>query len=157
MKDNFKVYLSGPITGLSYSDAIGWTEYAKDVLWIKYGISGYRPLRGKFELKDETCLDAMGSTKSIVSLPKGIYRRDKYDVQSCDAMLVNLIGAKRISIGTMFEMAWADLLQKPMVLVMEPKNNLHEHIFVNESVTYRVSNLDVGIDLINLILNDDLA
>lgn len=154
MKDCYKIYLSGPITGLSYDEAIGWTDSVKNRLWIDYGIEGYRPMRGKTFLKDATNLSATGNKENILGLQRGVYRRDKFDVLSCDAMLVNLLGAKRISVGTMFEMAWAEDNNKPVVLVMEPEGNVHEHMFVNEAYTYRVDNLDDGIVLVNHILND---
>lgn len=90
-----------------------------------------------------------------MSKPHGIFKRDKYDVMSCDAMLVNLLGAKRVSIGTMFEMAWAEDHGKPIVLIMEDEGNLHEHCFVTESICYRTNNLDHGIQLIKNILLAD--
>jgi hypothetical protein len=35
--------------------------------------------------------------------------RDRFDATRCDVLLVNLLGAERVSIGTMMEVAWADL------------------------------------------------
>lgn len=155
MKNRYKVYLSGPITGLDYGAAIGWTDYAKAQLSISK-INGFRPLRGKKFLKEETeLLNAMGYPEIPVSTPKGIVHRDRYDVESCDAMLVNVLGAKSKSIGTMFEMAWAFMLHKPVVLVMEKEHNVHHHAFVEQACTYWVYDLDYGIELINLILRDD--
>lgn len=156
MKDNYKVYLSGPITGLSYDEAIGWTDDVKNTLWLNYAIEGYRPMRAKTFLKGRENLGAGGYNDNVLGRQRGVYRRDKFDVLSCDAMLVNLLGAKRVSIGTMFEMAWAEDNNKPVVLVMEPEGNVHEHMFVNEAYTYRVDNLDDAVVLINHILNDDM-
>jgi nucleoside 2-deoxyribosyltransferase len=153
----FKVYLSGPISGLDYESAVSWTTYAETQLeWdgssYKSGIVGYKPLRGKEFLKDHENLSAMGYETTPLSTAKGIFNRDRYDVMSCDAMLVNLLGAKRVSIGTMFEMAWAHAWSKPIVLVMENEGNFHEHCFVTESITYRTDNLDAGIALVKSIL-----
>ena len=151
----FKLYLSGPITGLTYNDSVEWTNYVMEVLHTS-GIAGYRPLRGKEEIfhLNEKIASVVTQKRPLVTA-KGIYGRDRYDVMSCDCVLVNLLGAKRISIGTMFEMSWCSFLQKPLVLVMEDEGNIHEHSFVHEALTHRTNNLDVGIDLVKSILLPD--
>lgn len=154
MKYNYKVYLSGPITGLTVEQAIGWTDYAKDKLWDDYSIVGYRPLRGKNNLPNEKELSAMGYEESPISTAKGIVGRDRYDVESCDVILVNLLGAKRVSIGTVFEIAWAYSLHKPIVLVMEKTGNLHHHAFITETCTYWVNDLDYALELVDFVVND---
>lgn len=154
----YKVYLSGPISGLDFETAIGWTDYAKnrlDDLSI-VEICGYRPLRGKKFLKDDKeKLSAMGYEHNPISTPQGIVGRDRYDVMSADAILVNVLGAKEKSIGTIFEVAWAFLLQKPVVLVMEKEGNCHQHAFMCQACTYWVHDLDYGIELVRQILVDD--
>lgn len=169
----YKIYLSGPITGLTYNDAIGWTDYAKEKLAynfadlddfpglkgqnVKYktGIIGYKPLRGKQYLKDVGKLEAVIDKPSTMATNKAIFGRDHYDVESCDAMLVNLLGAQRVSIGTMFEMAWAAEYRRPTVLVMEKQGNLHHHAFVLEALTHWTDNLDEGIATIKSICLPD--
>ena len=155
MKHNFKVYLSGPITGLTYSDSVEWTNYAREIL-ASSGIWGYRPLRGKEEAfhLTEKIASVVTKQRPLVT-SKGIYGRDLYDVMSCDCVLVNLLGAKKVSIGTMFEMAWTSFLLKPLVLVIEDEGNVHEHSFIHEALTHRTNNLDIGIDLVKSILLPD--
>ena len=151
----FKAYLSGPITGLSFDDAINWTDYAKKEL-AKYDINGYRPLRGKKKLLgDIKELSAQGYLHTSISNPKAIVARDSYDVFSSDCLLVNLLDAKRVSIGTCYEMAWAWQARKPIVLVMEKQGNIHDHGFVTECCSYHVETLDEGTHIVNLILNDN--
>jgi nucleoside 2-deoxyribosyltransferase len=154
MKDTWHVYLSGPISGLDYNESVAWTNEAKNILWDQYGIEGYRPLRGKHFLKDKGLIGVHGYKDAIAS-QKGVYRRDKNDVKTSDAVLVNLLGAKRISIGTMFEMAWAEDNNVPVVLVMEDEGNCCEHMFPLEAAMYRVNNLEQAIELIDHILNDN--
>lgn len=166
----FKVYLSGPITGLHYNESVAWTDYACEKLatnrillddgyWFDdpTDIVGYKPLRGKKEvLQDVGELQAVINVKNNPhSTNHAIFRRDKYDVMSCDCVLVNLLGAKRVSIGTCYEMAWADMLQKPLVLVMEETLNFHEHAFVLESATHMTTNLDEGIEVVKTLLLPD--
>lgn len=151
-----KVYLSGPITGLSYNEAVSWTDQAKNVLWDRHGIYGFRPLRGKQDgLKNIKSLSAKGHPENPVSSPKGIYGRDMYDVRSSDAILVNVLGAKIASQGTVAEITAAYCWGKPIVLVIEDEGNVMDHVFVTEPATYRVNNLEDAYKLINLLLHDD--
>jgi len=41
-----KVYLAGPIKGLTYTGATDWRDEAKDALY-DIGIAGYSPMRAK--------------------------------------------------------------------------------------------------------------
>lgn len=180
----FKVYLSGPITGLTYSDSISWTDYARNslaanhyycgqlishqyyldlILKDKAGelksiptyIEGYRPLRGKEHLDTNKVLSASLHGKHGLATNKAIVSRDSYDVLSCDVMLVNLLGAKEKSIGTVSEIAWAWLSRKPIVLVMEDTGNCHEHGFILEMCGHQTTDLDEGIHIVKKILLPD--
>ena len=86
---------------------------------------------------------------------KAIVARDSYDVRSCDIMLINLLHATEKSIGTISEIAWAWLLNKPMVLVMQEHGNCHEHAFIREMCSHQTTDLDHGISLVKLILLAD--
>lgn len=148
MKHWFKVYLSGPITGLLLEDAIDWTNYAKDVLKHD-NIIGYRPLRRTNFTGNALAVMSNQRNKECVG-------RDRYDVMSCDCMLVNVLDAKQASIGTITEIAWAYLLQKPIVLVMEDNSvNVHEHGFIQEMITHRTGDLDIGLEHVKSILLPD--
>ncbi len=50
------------------------------------------------------------------------------------------------------EIAWARAYDVPVVLVMEPEGNIHEHVILNECVTYRLSSLVDAIQLVAAIL-----
>lgn len=182
--NTYKVYLSGPITGLTYSDSIGWTDYARDSLAVNHyfhnklvshqyyleliardeginlrsvstSIEGYRPLRGKKHLDTNKPLPASLHGKHGLVTNKAIVSRDSYDVRTCDVMLVNLLGAKEKSIGTVSEIAWAWLLGKPIVLVMEDSGNCHEHGFILEMCGHQTTDLDEGIAIVKQILLPD--
>lgn len=147
----FKVYLSGPISGLTYEQSIGWTDYAKTEL-AKDGIDGYKPLRGKKFLKDVGQIGEYVSVDHWMSTPKAILERDSYDVRSSDVILVNLLGAKTRSLGTTSEIGMAYVLNKPIVLVMEKSGNCHDHPFITEPPKWWVDNLDIGISIVKSIL-----
>jgi nucleoside 2-deoxyribosyltransferase len=82
--------------------------------------------------------------------------RDRYDVMSSDVVLFNLLGTTTVSIGTCIEFGWADAFRKPVVLVMEPEGNLHDHPMVREAAGYIVPTLDEAVQVLDCILNPQL-
>lgn len=148
------VYLSGPITGLTYGNCTDWRDYAEGFLSSRE-IKGISPMRGKDYLagtgiitdgQPEVLANAMSQDQAIVT-------RDRWDTRRCDFMLCNLLGAKSVSIGTVVEIGWADAFRVPVVLVMEKTGNIHEHAFVRQLTGYRVETLDEGLHLIAAALS----
>ncbi len=155
----FQVYLAGPITGLTYDGAEDWRALAKAEL-AKYDIHGLSPLRAKDYLRGITALtaDCAGyGEMNCLSSPRGIMTRDRYDATRCDALLVNLLGAERVSIGTVMELAWADLSRIPIVVAMEPKGNVHEHAMVTEAIGFRVPSIDEALHVVKAIADHTLV
>lgn len=148
-----KVYLAGPITGCSYKGATTWREAATRYL-ARYGLTAFSPMRNKEYLggEEEIAL-SYNLPEHFMSQPKHLFNRDKNDVLTSNALLINLYGAERISIGTMFELAWAHILNIPTVVVME-LDNLHVHPFVTESASFVVPNLDMGCEVIIKLLTN---
>ena len=105
------------------------------------------PMRHKDYLLQET---AMGDTyeDQVMSSQRGIFGRDFWDSNRCDALFVNLLGAERVSIGTVLEIAWAWSARNPVVLVMEDEGNPHEHAMLRECSYFRVPTVDEGIDVL---------
>lgn len=145
------VYLAGPITGLSYGNATSWRTYAIEQLKPVFGLS---PLRGKDYLINETDIAAAGYSEHHLSTPKGITSRDRFDCQRADVVIMNLVGATRVSIGTMIELGWADSKRIPVIVVMED-GNLHDHAMVNEMASFIVPDLDEAIKLTKKILIEE--
>lgn len=104
----FKVYLAGPITGLSYDGCTEWREDVKTKLWDRSRgrIEGYSPMRSKTHLSGERAI-ADGYAGHVLSCDRGIMARDHNDVITSDLLFVNLLGAEKASIGTAMELAWA--------------------------------------------------
>ena len=140
-----RIYLSGPITGLSYREARhGWREVAAQMITnsMPGEVEILSPMRAKRHLADHHDLSPMGDPNSILSCPRGITTRDRYDTMRCDLMLVNLLGAERISIGTMIEFGWADAARVPIVCAIEPMGNLHEHAISSDLIGFRCPTLE---------------
>jgi nucleoside 2-deoxyribosyltransferase len=102
-------------------------------------------MRSKGYLSSESSLkdsyEHADGLASVLSSSKGITTRDRWDTSRCDLMIVNLLGTEKVSIGTMMEIAWADMLRKPVILVIEDEGNPHDHAMVRESIGFRVSSL----------------
>ena len=142
------VYLAGPITGLDFKGCTDWREYAAERLAPE--IEAFSPMRQKHFLARQGKLEGAYDTHPL-STAKGITTRDRYDCTSCTVILMNLLGAERVSIGTMIEVGYAAVARRPIVLVMEP-GNLHEHPMLAEEAGYRVQTLDEGIAIVRSIL-----
>lgn len=150
------MYLAGPITGLTYDGAEDWRAFAKAELGAA-GIKAVSPLRGKDYLRGIPALtaDCAGyGALNCMSSPRGIMTRDRYDATRCDALLVNLLGADRVSIGTVMEIAWADLCRTPIVVAMEASGNLHEHAMIAEAIGFRVTSLAEALHVVKAIADN---
>lgn len=126
----YYVYLCGPIKGLTYQQIHQYYEHVAKMLpsWL----IPLSPMRGYEELQDQGVLESAYTSTNPVLSPMGIVTRDFFDVSRADVILANFIGAQRVSIGSMFELAWAYQTRKPVVVAMEP-GNVHTHPFVEQA------------------------
>lgn len=176
-----KVYLAGPITGSNWNESEDWCDALKrrarkitivdtdggmkvKVAYPFEHVKFYSPLRGKDYLKNvDTIKDSYDEHK--FSTGKSIMLRDHYDVQTADAVIVNLIGATRVSIGTVMEIAWAYAYRKPVICIIEEpekqeigfaasSGNIHEHAMLNEAIWWRAKNIDEALDALNRLFNE---
>lgn len=148
------VYLAGPISGLNYKGATEWRETVIKEL-DDVGIKGLNPMRAKDYLKnmenlDKNCVEY--GHLNVMSSPKGITTRDRWDATRSDMLLVNMLGADRVSIGTVMEIAWADLSRTPIVLAME-EGNPNEHAMLESVVGFRVNTLEEAVDIVKAALS----
>lgn len=142
------VYLAGPISGLNYIGATTWRDVAVKQL-AKHSIEGLSPMRAKDYLSgiedlDKNCLEY--GAINVMSSPKGITTRDRWDTQRCDIVLANFLKAERISIGTLLELGWADSVRTPIIAVME-KGNVHEHAMVDQIISFKVETLEEALNI----------
>lgn len=157
MTRQFKVYLAGPITGHTFDDAADWREQCKTEL-AKFGIHGLSPLRAKEYLREIGVISGTGEEYAhlgSMSLPRGVTTRDRYDATRCDCLMVNLIGAERVSIGTVMEIAWADLARLPIVVAMEASGNPHEHMMLAEATGFRVPSIEEALHVVKAIADHE--
>jgi nucleoside 2-deoxyribosyltransferase len=147
------VYLAGPMEGHSYENAIKWRDKARSLL-ADVNITTHSPLRAKEFLKgyvlDREQVDHPFTT------PAGITTRDRFDIQRCDVVLMNLLpGEEKVSIGTCIEIGWADAFRKPIILVCKKDGVYDKHPMVTHMVGYKVHSLADGIEIIKGICLSD--
>lgn len=144
-----KVYLAGPVTGLTYKDAKGWRNtIAHD---LPDAIKTVSPMRGMDTLKAVGVLDSSYEHHPLTSA-RGINTRCHWDVKTCDVVFVNFLGATKPSLGTTMEVAWAHAYGTPVIMVIEEEGNPHDHAMVRECATYRVSTLEEGLEILKALV-----
>ena len=111
-------------------------------------ITPVSPMRGKEALKGEKRL---GEYTQPMCSQREIVAKDYLDVKRCDAVLADLRSFEGVSIGSMFELAWAYECRKPVVLLME-EGNVHDHPFVREACVFRARDYDEAADLLVKLL-----
>lgn len=147
------VYLAGPIAGLNYTNATHWREEAKAIL-SSSGIEAFSPMRAKDYLSAEEVLgSAPGQYEQFpMSTGSAILARDFNDCTKCDAVIMYLFGAQKVSIGSVMEVAWAHAARVPIVLVMEEQGNVHDHVLLVEACPIRVTSLKAALACVKSIL-----
>lgn len=148
------VYLAGPITGVSYKDCTDWRKQVKSM--VDDDIQTLSPMRGKqyIEERSKDGVIGMSYEEFPLSSAKGINTRDYNDVKRADAVFVNFLGAEKVSIGTVMEIAWCRAFEIPVVCVME-KDNIHQHAMLNYACGYIVETLEEGVAILEALLLPD--
>lgn len=147
-----KIYLAGGMAGITKLAADSWRDYVAERLdgihempkGPSIEVLCFNPTRGE-DTDAGAKFSATATNTSPFNTVQGIIGRDRNDVKTADLIFMNLLGAKRVSIGTTVELGWSDAWRKPLILVMEKSGNVHEHIFYQGLCTYRVETLDEGI------------
>lgn len=154
------VYLSGPITGLLYKDArCGWR---KDfVAMLEGGITVLSPMRHEghlAEMQKPMSVEALKEFEThnhhLFSHHDMIVAKDKLDIETCDVMVVNLLGATHVSQGTIWELGYAHARGKLIVVIREP-DNLHNSPFITET-SIVVRSLEDAAKIVNSLLSTGL-
>lgn len=129
------VYLAGPLTGATLDDACSWRQNVTERL-EESGFKVFTPLKG------DVYLNKTGMISDRIHPGKYfIYQRDKFYCRESGIILANFLGAKDVSIGTVCEIAWSDILDHYCVVVME-NDNIHSHAFIQNAAGFITDDLD---------------
>jgi len=146
-----KVYLAGPIAGLTYDEAVDWRERVIDAMPPE--IQCFSPMRAKHFLAGAGVLHCGSYPEHVLSTARGVMTRDHWDCRTADLILVNLLGARRVSIGTVMEIAWGYAYRVPVVVAIEPDgSNVHEHLMIAEAIGFRCATLDEAVETAKAVL-----
>ncbi len=148
------IYLAGPITGCTFDGCTEWRDLVRNT--VPKHIKTLSPMRGKAHLKAKSTGEVIKDhyKGDHMASVKGINTRDYFDVSRCDLVFVNFIGAKKVSIGTVMEIAWARAFSKPVICCME-HDNIHHHSMLDYACGYIVETLEEGLDILTNVLSDD--
>lgn len=158
----FKIYLAGGMSGLTWNEADTWRRDLAALLPEVRCLSPMRCKREKLKLREEKgnegLLGDVIEDDPLLSR-RGIFTRDFFDCTRADLVVVNLTdytGKNLISIGTIFEIAWAWQARIPLVLILpstlNKEINKHEHPFILEAADFRAENVEDAADIIKAIL-----
>lgn len=115
-------------------------------------IAVYSPLRG-IEGYEQNQILTNGKQKDI----SGIWwvERDLQDTKNCDVLVVNLLGAKQVSIGSVGEMFYGLAFGKPIIVIDDwtDDSSFHKHPFIEKAVYKVVPDLkSAKLEVENLLL-----
>ncbi len=148
-----KVYLSGPITGLTYQQArYGWRKDFQEKL--SPGITVLSPMRHEGHLAEmkQKKIAPDNLPTHLFSHPKMIVTKDFLDIDECTIMVVNLQGTKKVSQGTLIEMGYAKKAGKTMIAIVD-KENVHNSPFIPELCVVTTS-MDEAVAIVNSLLSE---
>ena len=136
-----RIYLAGPITGLTFDAANDWRA-AWTPAFVRAGHVVDSPLRHKEHLRPE------GVLTSTFDEGRPALKRDLWDIDRADVVLVNLEGAtETASIGTCCEIGYAYAFDK-FIVVVSPRG-VHNHLFINEMASIIVHDMHDAYSWIN--------
>ena len=138
-----RIYLAGPITGKSFDEVMNRYR-EKTAILVDFGYEVLSPMTAKGGLKGVNAFVSTGYSGPVAN-DHSIFERDQWMVRQADVVLADLSNATAISIGTMMELAWASLLGKHTVLVMQ-HGNVHDHAFVKEAADVRFADMENAYD-----------
>lgn len=122
------VYLAGFICGRKLKECIEWRNKLKNDKRLK-GLIFLDPFQGK----DLPTITPEGLKSSVPGAV--VFQRDFISVKNSDILVVNLdtFGDNRPPVGTLFEMAWAYLLRKPIITIAKEAHYKFHPFIANSS------------------------
>ena len=143
-----RIYLAGPMSGITVEEAQEWRDYVANELSIgsDNAIRCFSPLRGSaITVNSDGAIMDSSINPAPSATNKAITVRDYLDCAKADLIFANFLGAKKLSIGTIMEMGFGYAHRVPIIAVMEPDNIHGFHPMMKEAFTYRFTNLEDAI------------
>lgn len=147
------VYLAGPIAGCDKSEANDWRSELSAAL-ARHNIRGISPLRCEPAVNGR--YDIGMSADRRFGTPRAICSKNYFDTVNCDMVLCyfpRALNERRLSIGTVMELAWAHAFAKRPIVVTD-YDVVRNHPVVQEAAGWILETLDEAEDVIVGILGD---
>jgi len=144
MSNKLKIYLSGHIVGVTKKDLQSYFLWrAGDLEGL--GFQVFTPFLTEFDkVQHSDGNDPANTGRSIVG-------RDNWMVRNSDIVFCNLTALpKKVSIGSVSEIILASELGKYVIVIMQ-KENIHQHIFVQEAADVIFENHEDAIEHLKLL------
>lgn len=149
------IYCAHPISGQTWEQVCDYYNNTKKKL-TELGFNVLHPMTGKNNIRTEINQRFQAADfKSPVASNHAIFERDKWMVSQSDIVYLNLTGSTIASIGSMMEIAWAALLSKYTIVIME-KENLHRHAFVIEAADIIFETEEEAITYLEILAKGDI-
>jgi hypothetical protein len=154
--DHHRIYLSGPIAGLTFVESTQWRydvfEELADFAEILDPMRDVQPPVDDKFTPNGVGLEFVSTADVSMMSDRGILSRDYNDTTTSTILFVNLLGSKKTSIGTVAEIAWAYQARIPVVIIMEQSGNPHDHPFIRDMASYRVDSIERAIKVTRSII-----
>ncbi len=148
------LYLAGPITGQTYDQSTSWHRVVQDAL--PSHIKCVAPMRF-FDLSKKVSGPIAPSYEADpMTSAHGILYRNINDINQCEVVLANLLGAQKVSKGTVWEISRAFALGKPVIVVIEPNGNPNDCPHVRQSAGWVFYTLSPAIECAYQLLTPGL-
>ena len=149
------VYLSGPITGLTYKEArFGWRKAFEKML--EPGIGVLSPMRHEGHLAEmkNVPIEPDNLPTHLFSHPKMIVSKDFLDIEECTIMVANFLEAQKVSQGTLIEMGYAHALGRTIITVAPPQDKIHNSPFIEVISNVIVPTVKDAAIIVNSLLSE---
>lgn len=142
-----RIYLGGPVAGLTWDEAIGWRRKFA----AKLRRHGFEPL---LPCEEERAARNMGPLPAADNTAPGcsneeVFYRDLHMLGASSAVIANLREAQRPSLGTMWEIGYAFAAGIPVIVTVQP-SSCHWHAFIEQSCTI-VPTLDMALRTLKVL------
>jgi len=137
----YMIYLAGYISKEKALECMEWRARIKNFYNMKPKWHGAIEFVDPMNGESVASLGKEGLTSSFP--PHAIVHRDRSSVKEADLIIanVNTFGEERAPIGTICEMAWAFLYEKPIIMITEDPRYIH-HPFTSYFSSAIVKSVD---------------
>jgi nucleoside 2-deoxyribosyltransferase len=126
------IYLAGSMTHLTWREALTWRKEVESELSSRWKLINPVRAQVKPEQMDEVIVSPFQGEDKKLDLwvtATGMTAQDEFYIDQSDWILCYLLNAKKVSIGTVWELGYGWGTGKKILTVLEPKS-IHDHPFV---------------------------